>query len=160
MNFELIRSRRKELKLTLADVASEVGVTQSYLSQIEAGKKTPKESVIQAINRALGLDLTTEEADGNSTEDETTFKKKFRTGFSMELHIGVTKTTFKVNTDIRELEQDKEDIDEDEIKSRYRFESDVIVKSLSEFLKENESELKERIISNLREEAEKLRSLY
>ncbi len=51
---ERIKQRRKELKLTLQDVADNVGVTKSTIQRYETGKiGTPKLPVIQAIARAL-----------------------------------------------------------------------------------------------------------
>lgn len=51
---ERIKQRRKELKLTLQDIADNVGVTKSTIQRYEAGKiESPKLPVIQAIARAL-----------------------------------------------------------------------------------------------------------
>ena len=51
---ERIKQRRKELKLTLQDVADSVGVTKSTIQRYETGKiGTPKLPVIQAVARAL-----------------------------------------------------------------------------------------------------------
>lgn len=53
---ERIKQRRKELKLTLQDVADNVGVTKSTIQRYETGKiGTPKLPVIQAIARALNV---------------------------------------------------------------------------------------------------------
>ncbi len=51
---ERIYQRRKELKLTLQEIADYIGVTKSTIQRYEAGKiTTPKLPVIDAIARAL-----------------------------------------------------------------------------------------------------------
>jgi len=49
-----IYTRRKELKLTLQEIADSIGVTKSTIQRYEAGKiTTPKLPVIEAIARVL-----------------------------------------------------------------------------------------------------------
>jgi transcriptional regulator with XRE-family HTH domain len=53
---ELVRARRKELGLTLEEVAEIVGVTSGALSHIEGGRRLPDPRNAMAIARALQLD--------------------------------------------------------------------------------------------------------
>lgn len=46
-----VRKRRKELCLTKAEIATKIGVSENYLSDIENGKKFPKFGVF--INEAV-----------------------------------------------------------------------------------------------------------
>lgn len=53
---ETIRARRKELGLTLEEVAEQVGVTPGALSHVESGRRLPDPHNAMAIARALQLD--------------------------------------------------------------------------------------------------------
>lgn len=53
---ELVRARRKELGLTLEEVAEIVGVTPGALSHVESGRRLPDPRNAMAIARALQLD--------------------------------------------------------------------------------------------------------
>lgn len=56
---EIIRSRRKELNLSLSTLAAEVGISIGYLSQIENGrKKNPKLEIVLRLIHRLSLDLS------------------------------------------------------------------------------------------------------
>ena len=54
----LIRARRKELRLTLRELAARVTCAQSYLSQIENGRRDrpPSRALLERVERALRLD--------------------------------------------------------------------------------------------------------
>jgi len=53
---ETIRARRKELGLTLEEVAAQVGVTAGALSHIESGRRLPDPRNAVAIAQALEMD--------------------------------------------------------------------------------------------------------
>lgn len=53
----VLRIRRTELGLTLAEVSARSGVSTQYLSEIERGLKDPSSEVIEAIAAVLGLAL-------------------------------------------------------------------------------------------------------
>src|SRR5438132_1088081 len=50
-----VRQRREALGLSQSDVASALGVTNSLLSHIESGKRTPTEEQIEVLSRVLCL---------------------------------------------------------------------------------------------------------
>ncbi|UAX98391.1 XRE family transcriptional regulator (plasmid) [Ensifer adhaerens] len=52
-----MRQRRKELKLTLKDVAEKSGLSFSFISQIERGQTTPSLTSLLALSRALGSSI-------------------------------------------------------------------------------------------------------
>lgn len=54
---QVLRLRRTELGLTLAQVSRRSGVSTQYLSEIERGLKDPSSEVIEAIAVVLGLAL-------------------------------------------------------------------------------------------------------
>ncbi|RBP63443.1 helix-turn-helix protein [Brevibacterium sanguinis] len=53
----VLRLRRTELGLTLAQVSERSGVSTQYLSEVERGLKDPSSEVIEAISVVLGLVL-------------------------------------------------------------------------------------------------------
>ncbi|MCF2589135.1 helix-turn-helix domain-containing protein [Brevibacterium sp. UCMA 11752] len=53
----VLRLRRTELALTLAQVSRRSGVSTQYLSEVERGLKDPSSEVIEAIAVVLGLAL-------------------------------------------------------------------------------------------------------
>jgi len=55
--YRTIRVVRKRRKLTQKDLCALVGITQTYLSQIEAGDKRPSPELLLRISTALGLPL-------------------------------------------------------------------------------------------------------
>jgi transcriptional regulator with XRE-family HTH domain len=52
-----IRKRRTELALGLRALAQELGVSPSYLSDIENDRRVPSEEVLRAIGARLDLDF-------------------------------------------------------------------------------------------------------
>ena len=52
-----IRVFRKHRGLTQVALAAEVGIDQSYLSELESGAKTPSAKTLRALARALGVDM-------------------------------------------------------------------------------------------------------
>jgi DNA-binding XRE family transcriptional regulator len=57
-----LRDARRTAERTLADVATDAGVSTQYLSEVERGLKEPSSEVLGAVAGALGLrlvDLTT-----------------------------------------------------------------------------------------------------
>ncbi len=51
-----IRGRRVELSLGLRALAGDLGVSPSYVSDIENDRRVPSEEVLKAIGTRLGLD--------------------------------------------------------------------------------------------------------
>ncbi|MFC7494979.1 MULTISPECIES: helix-turn-helix domain-containing protein [unclassified Nocardioides] len=52
-----LREERRTADRTLADVASDAGVSTQYLSEVERGLKEPSSEVLGAVAGALGLRL-------------------------------------------------------------------------------------------------------
>lgn len=52
----MIRAARLELRLTLAEVAAESGLSVSHLSHVESGRHAPSEQVIEKLAGPLDLD--------------------------------------------------------------------------------------------------------
>ena len=55
---EFVRARRTELELTLRAVCEECGISVSYLSQIESGRKAASVCVLYRIATALKTSLS------------------------------------------------------------------------------------------------------
>lgn len=52
---EFIRSKRKEKKLTLKQLAKEIGLSHTYLSQIELGDRKASPDVLRQLSEALNV---------------------------------------------------------------------------------------------------------
>lgn len=50
-----LKTRRKKLKLTQADLASKIDVSSSFITEIENGRKAPSFSNIEKIAQALDV---------------------------------------------------------------------------------------------------------
>lgn len=55
---EILRNRRRELKLTQKDLADRVGVVRSYISRVENGASDIQMSNFFRIAEALGIQFT------------------------------------------------------------------------------------------------------
>jgi len=53
-----IRKRRMELGLTQVDLAERLGITQTYLSDVEQGKRTPRTPRLAKFAEALEVNPT------------------------------------------------------------------------------------------------------
>ncbi|WP_405161399.1 helix-turn-helix domain-containing protein [Nocardia sp. NBC_01499] len=54
---EVLRDERQDQDRTLADVATEVGMSKQYLSEIERGRKEASSEMLHSICGALGLSI-------------------------------------------------------------------------------------------------------
>ncbi|WMM11536.1 helix-turn-helix transcriptional regulator [Staphylococcus simulans] len=54
----LVKKKRKELKMTQEEVARKVGISRSYLSDIENGKAFPSGRVLLKINNVIPIFLS------------------------------------------------------------------------------------------------------
>lgn len=52
-----LRARRRELRITQADLADVVGVNRRVIGELEAGKPTVQFAIVTRVAEALGLDL-------------------------------------------------------------------------------------------------------
>ena len=55
---EILRDRRKELKITQKQLAQKVGKEQSYIARVEKGETDIQLSSLIRIARALGIEFT------------------------------------------------------------------------------------------------------
>ncbi|WP_461834116.1 helix-turn-helix domain-containing protein [Desulfothermus sp.] len=52
-----IRAWREYKQITVRELAKQAGITSSYLSQIETGKRNPSIETLKSIAEALGIDV-------------------------------------------------------------------------------------------------------
>jgi transcriptional regulator with XRE-family HTH domain len=52
----VIRNRRRELRLTLKEVAARIGTSKPYIAHLESGHRHPSDKVVAKLARALALD--------------------------------------------------------------------------------------------------------
>lgn len=55
---EILRDRRKELKITQQELADKVGTARSYIARVEKGETDIQVSSFFRIARALGIEFT------------------------------------------------------------------------------------------------------
>ncbi len=63
---EIVKAARKAKHLTQADLAEKTGLTDSYISMIETGRKKPSTEVLGKL--ADVLDISMDKITGNATE--------------------------------------------------------------------------------------------
>ncbi len=54
---QVIQERRKQLRIKQIELASLAGITPSYLSLIESGKRVPEISILQKLSENLSFSL-------------------------------------------------------------------------------------------------------
>lgn len=54
----VVEQRRRELRLTQADAAALAGVSERFLREVEAGKRSVRLDKLEQLLDALGLELT------------------------------------------------------------------------------------------------------
>lgn len=64
-----IKRARNEMGLTLRALAKKLGISASFLSQVESGKASPSLSTLKNISDALGYTVSTLIEDGQKTGD-------------------------------------------------------------------------------------------
>lgn len=62
-----VKSKRQSLGMTQTELAGRVGVSRTYLADIEAGRYTPSVKVLAKIAEALSLSIFFTENDGNAS---------------------------------------------------------------------------------------------
>jgi len=82
-----IRKLRKQLKMTQEDLAFETGISDSYISKIEADKKLPTINQIKKISNVLGVEyfeliLTTTDEDKIKSNDKKQLFKELINNFN------------------------------------------------------------------------------
>lgn len=55
LNGEVVRAIREALGVSLREMATDIGISKSYLSAIEGGEKQPRDIVVRAIATRLGV---------------------------------------------------------------------------------------------------------
>ena len=77
-----LRSRRKELKLTLKDVAEKSGLSFSFISQVERGLTLPSLTSLLALARALDTSINRflEQPEGNTSDTRHNLRVPYALG--------------------------------------------------------------------------------
>ena len=53
---QIIRARRRQLDLTLEEVAKRIKTSQQFVGQLESGQKGPSETIVKRLAKVLGFD--------------------------------------------------------------------------------------------------------
>lgn len=167
----LIKEHREQLNITSAELAKKVGVSQATISNIENGKFGKRTSSLNIINDIISvLDINidnkeitdyikTNNDDENNESSDNKLKKEvdisFTAGKCTEVFINIS-TKIPKEIEIKNLTPDEKE----SLKYNHMFETNVIVKTLVNFLTENEKKINSLIIDNLNLELEKMRKSY
>lgn len=150
-----IREYRKKYNLTLLEFSNLVGVSQSTMSLITSGKRKPTENVLEKIKEVLKTNPSTdkkESKENNKEKDDITEKAISGATIGISGKITDIKISIKANLAEDRVENfyELKDEEKDELKGMFAFESTVVIKTLVEFLKENESKINEEIKKNMK----------
>ena len=55
---EILRTKRKEQKLSQEELAGRAGIAMRYVSLLECNKRQPTITTLYALSRALGISMT------------------------------------------------------------------------------------------------------
>ncbi|HBJ1646302.1 UNVERIFIED_ORG: hypothetical protein B2H93_05050 [Clostridium botulinum] len=75
-----IKTLRKEMKLTQADLAKKVSISRSYLADIERNRYNPSVDTLTNIAKGLGISLS-KLVDENMTNEKNADKKNIENNF-------------------------------------------------------------------------------
>ncbi|NFI58078.1 helix-turn-helix transcriptional regulator [Clostridium botulinum] len=75
-----IKTLRKEMKLTQADLAKKVSISRSYLADIERNRYNPSVDTLTNIAKGLGISLS-KLVDENTTNEKNVDKKTIENNF-------------------------------------------------------------------------------
>ncbi|NFH79949.1 helix-turn-helix transcriptional regulator [Clostridium botulinum] len=75
-----IKTLRKEMKLTQADLAKKVSISRSYLADIERNRYNPSVDTLTNIAKSLGISLS-KLVDENMTNEKNADKKNIENNF-------------------------------------------------------------------------------
>lgn len=155
----IIKEYREKNQLSMESFAKLIGISQSYLSQIEAGKKVPSDKVINLLRKVMNESLTD---DTNSIDDVSTelSKKKIVTGAKISASIGATEFTIEIRTTLPDELNVESEAERSKLKGKYAFESPIIIETIADFFSENKEELRKKIIDNLKKEIDIVRNTY
>jgi transcriptional regulator with XRE-family HTH domain len=56
---QIIRARRRQLDLTLEEVAKRIKTSQQFVGRLESGKKGPSQTIVKRLAKVLGFDVHT-----------------------------------------------------------------------------------------------------
>ncbi|AVI29875.1 XRE family transcriptional regulator [Bacillus velezensis] len=159
---KLIRNYRLKEKMSSADFALFVGVSQGTVSNIENGKFGQRKNSLQTVKSIIemcGIDLPPDIAEFLNIEPEPTNENDDTEKILVASRDiwDVTSST-SVAIQLRTFVNGK-DLDEGlegELNSReksYLYETDVVVNTLMEFIEENKKEIRKKVLENLREKS-------
>ena len=160
---KLIRNYRLKEKMSSADFALLVGVSQGTISNIENGKFGQRKNSLQTVKRIIEIceiELPPDIAEFLNIEPEPTIENDYDTekilvasrdmwDVTSSTSVAIQLRTFVNGKDLDEgLEEERNSREKS-----YIYESDVVVNTLMEFIEENKKEIRKKVLENLREKS-------
>ncbi|MED4623980.1 helix-turn-helix transcriptional regulator [Bacillus velezensis] len=162
---KLIRNYRLKEKMSSADFALFVGVSQGTVSNIENGKFGQRKNSLQTVKSIIemcGIDLPPDIAEFLNIEPSNVDdEENERILVASRDMWDVTKSTsvaIQLRTFVNAGSRSDEELDS--LERSYLYETDVVVNTLMEFIDDNKKEIRKKILENLREKSLKFLEQY
>ncbi|MGG4275880.1 MULTISPECIES: helix-turn-helix domain-containing protein [Bacillus subtilis group] len=162
---KLIRNYRLKEKMSSADFAIFVGVSQGTISNIENGKFGQRKNSLQTVKAIIdmcGIELPPDIAEFLNIEPSNVdAEENERILVASRDMWDVTKSTsvaIQLRTFVNAESRSDEDLDY--LERSYLYETDVIVNTIMEFIDDNKKEIRKKILENLREKSLKFLEQY
>ncbi|MBT2627154.1 helix-turn-helix transcriptional regulator [Bacillus sp. ISL-32] len=164
----IIRNFRIREKMSSADFALLVGVSQGTVSNIENGKFGQRKNSLQTVKRIIEIceiELPPDIAEflniepTNENDDDTEkilVASRDMWDVTSSTSVAIQLRTFVNGKDLDEGSEEERDSRE----KSYIYESDVVVNTLMEFIEENKKEIRKKVLENLREKSLKFLKQY
>ncbi|ARJ76188.1 MULTISPECIES: helix-turn-helix transcriptional regulator [Bacillus] len=158
----IIRNFRLREKMSSADFALLVGVSQGTVSNIENGKFGQRKNSLQTVKRIIEiceidlppdiadfLDIEPEPTNENDDTEKILVASRDMWDVTSSTSVAIQLRTFVNGKDL----DDGSEKERDSREKSYIYESDVVVNTLMEFIEENKKEIRKKVLENLREKS-------
>ncbi|SIS19128.1 helix-turn-helix domain-containing protein [Bacillus velezensis] len=161
---KLIKTHRKMVKqFSTTELANMVGVSQATISNIENGKfgkRANSIATVKIIFEVLDIPDTDPEIRSflNIKDDELSKGAVRGSGWTVPI-TRTTKVRFDVAAEVnaKQLQyQHLTDEEQSEINEIFNFESEVLIRSVMDYIQENFDEIQKRAVSNVKKKVQKL----
>lgn len=165
----LIKNYREQANITSKELADKIGVSQGTVSNIENGKigrRTSSLELVRKLIEVLNIPIDDDiknylNIDSISDEPNANLQNKMVQVGSVCGH--VSEVIIQAKTTIKESFNISNDLDEKEltdIQIGYLIESPIILKTISDYISDNNDEIKKLIHENIKKYYEEIMSSY
>ncbi|MEY8820833.1 helix-turn-helix transcriptional regulator [Bacillus subtilis] len=162
---KLIKEHRESQRMTSAELATLAGVSQGTISNIENGRFGARKGSIEKVRQIvtlLQMDISDDVAEYLFI-DKDKFPPTKRVVYNDEMIFDVTNVTralIEISTRKKVVSEDAYPHEKAHADEVYTFESDVVINTIMDYLKDNHKEIGQKILDNLRFKSSKLLEIY